>query len=84
MCENRFNQASRQAVKESLREQRKKLGKDKKEITHNEIINWLCNDLDFKSKDAEKEYEGEKRRNYNNVKSLSNFKRTYGKRNGLI
>ncbi len=82
-CEDRFNQASRQSVRESRRTQRKKLSKDEKTIAPNEIINWLRK-RGCTKKEAEKEYEDEKRRNINNVKSLANFKRTYGKKSGLI
>ncbi len=83
-CEDRFNQASRQGVRESLRKQRAKQGKDKKEITHNEIINWLCKTGGYTPKKAEEILNNEKHRKSTNVKSLANFKRTYGKRNGLI
>jgi hypothetical protein len=78
-CEDRFNQASRQAVRESLRKQRKDLDKKKEDIAHNEIINWLRKTVDCTPKEAEEFYEYEKCKNSNNVKSLAQFKRTCGK-----
>ncbi len=83
-CEDRVNQASRQAVRESLRKQREKLSKDDEKIERNKIVKWLCKTGGYTPKKAEEILYNEKHRKSTNVKSLSNFKRTYGKRNGLI
>ena len=83
-CENRFNQASRQAVRESLKKQRKIYNRDVDDIAHNEIVDWLCNEHMYKLKEAEKIFKDEKSESSRNVKSLANFRRTYGKKFGLI
>jgi hypothetical protein len=82
-CENRFNQASRQVVKESLRKQRKIHNKDVDDIACDEIKEWLHNKHKYKLKDIGKIIEDEALRSQSNIKSFANFKRTYGKRNGL-
>ena len=82
-CGNRFNQASRQVVRESLSKQRKKLSKDDEKLAHDEIIEWLCDKGGYTPEVAEKFYADEKNQSGINVKSLVNFKRTYGERNGL-
>jgi hypothetical protein len=83
-CENRFNQASRQAVRESLKKQRKIYNRDVDDIAHNEIVDWLCNEHMYKLKEAEKIFKEEKSESSRNVKSLANFRRTCGKKFGLI
>lgn len=82
-CLDRFNQASRQAVSESVRKQRKTQNNEIEGIVHNEIITWLCRVSDRNTEQAEKIFYDEKRRSSTNIKSLANFKRTYGKRSGL-
>jgi hypothetical protein len=83
-CENRFNQASRQSVRESLKKQRKIYNRDVDDIAHNEIVDWLCNEHMYKLKEAEKIFKEEKSESSRNVKSLANFRRTCGKKFGLI
>jgi hypothetical protein len=79
-CEDRFNQASRQSVRESLRKQRK-LTKENEELAHDEIIKLLCDKGGYNPKKAAEILSNEKS---TNAKSLANFKRTYGKKSGLI
>jgi hypothetical protein len=83
-CEDRFNQASRQAVRESLRKQRKTLSQDEEKIERNKIVKWLCKTGGYTPKKAEEILNNEKHRKSTNVKSLANFKRTYGEKSGLI
>jgi hypothetical protein len=78
-CKKRFGHAPRWKVKESLREQRNELTKDVEGFAHDEIVEWLCKKKHTQEL-AETIFKIEKRRNNKNVKSLANFKRTYGKR----
>jgi len=77
-CEDRYNQASKQAVRESLRQQREKLSKDNEEMERKEMVKWLCKAGGYTPKEAEVILNNE------NAKGLANLKRTYGKRSGLV
>jgi len=83
-CKIRFGLESKEKVRESVSKHRDKLNENKEIIAHDEIIDWLCDVGDYISEKAEEIFKKEKHRNNTNVKSLANFKRTYGKRNGLI
>ena len=83
-CKKRFGLDSREKFRKSVSKHRDKLNEDKDKIAHDEIIDWLCNVGGYTPEKAEEIFNIEKHRNNTNVKSLANFKRTYGKRNGLI
>ncbi len=82
-CKKRFGHASRLKVKDSLREQRNELTKDEDIFAHDKIVEWLCKKKHTQEL-AETIFKIEKRRSNTNVKSLANFKRTYGRRERLI
>ena len=74
-CEDRFNQASRQANKDSQASRRKW----KKQTAKKEIIDLLCN-YGCTRKDAEEIYEKERKSHPENVANL----KTYARRTNLI
>jgi len=83
-CEDRFNQASREVTRELLKKHREALGKKKEEIARDEIVAFLRTEGGYTKSEADAICEDEKSRCYKNVKSLDNFKRTFGIREGLV
>ena len=83
-CENRFNQASRQATRESLKKQRETLRKKKEKIARDEIVDFLRAEGGYSKNEADTICDNERNKCLKNVMSLDNFKRTFGKREGLI
>jgi len=83
-CEDRFNQASRQVTRESVKKQREALAKKNEKIVKVEIVDFLSTEGGYTKNKADAIYEDEKSRCHKNVKSLDNFKRTYGTREGLV
>ena len=82
-CKDRFNYDSRQKVRESLREQRKILSRKGEKITQDEIISFLCDEGGYTKENAVMIYKEESGRCSRNIRSLANFKRTFGEREGL-
>ncbi len=85
-CKEVFNRKSRKTDKALKASSRKRIKQVTMQVAKKEIIDWICNlpDSPFSRKEAEDEYEKERKKNPDNVASLKAFQNSYGRRFGLL